>query len=487
MSERLSIAAITVQAHGLNPNTTAVVYDGAFTKPDEVYPTPDGDAYLSVAGLVASQEDGITITAQTPPGYLEHMREIEVLPASTKVIQRPITITEPGKVGYPASDPLALLVREGYRFDRDGSGKPRYVSIFESPRVREQARAAGLELLGRPDSTLTNNKANLRMNAPRYGIDMLPGEVIATWEDLERFINMYEGQKAWTKVSIGSGGDLVRPIRELSAQAARKATAEMRSAVSQAFQKGEFSMNLEEFWPEGTAAPIRFPSVIEIDANLEGEILANGSNAFTTKEDGTVDYLGTFQQITSSDGEFMGSRLYKPSGEILDAILDQTKRVANYNMQENRYFGVQGMDFFVMRDHQGRIRIRPIEINSRPPVSSYPEILMRNLRASEEGYESPEATWDNINLVSERPMDSDTKIVDLLGNDLAFGHRGHGGLVLRQAIPIAVRALVYINGHGEPSRVVPSDRIKMFVFGADPEQKSIAFNELAARGIIYKG
>ena len=484
-TDRISIAGETVAAHGINPDSVLAVFDPVFTKRNEVYPTPDGDAYLSVAGLVASERGGTTITAETPPGYVDHMLEVGVLPSDTRVLQRPITIEHPDKVGHPASDPLALMVREGVRLDENG--RPYYVSIFESPDVREEAERAGLELLGRPDSTLTNNKARLRQFAEEYGIDMLPGRVVESWEELHKFADRHKGEKAWMKVSIGSGGDLVLPVRHLSREAADEATRRMRQTVSQAFDRADFSMTVDEFWPEGDVSPVGFPNVIEEDAGVEGEIEINGSNFFITKKDGSVEYLGTFQQITSPDGEFMGSRLYHPEPDVMEKILDQTQRFAQFNMNENGYFGIQGMDFFVMRDGLGNPRVRPIEGNSRPPISSYPEILMRNLRTEHDGYDSPDGTWDNINLVStQMPLDAVTRVPDIIGAGLAFGHRDRHGNVLRQAIPLAVRALVHKNGHGEEPAVIPSDRMKMFVYGANEEQKALAFTELESRGVVYR-
>lgn len=485
LTRRMSIAEATVAAHGADIDVEKV-FDPAFTKKDEVYPTPDGDAYLSVAGLVASEKGGTTITAETPRGYVDHMREVGVLPADTRVIQRPITISSPDKVGHPASDPLALMVNEGYRFDVSGK-RNFYVSIFESPEVREQARAAGLELLGRPDSTLTNNKARLRQYAPKYGIDMLPGSVIERRKDLYAFADEHEGKKAWMKVSIGSGGDLVLPVKNVSRATVDQATERMRGTVVQAFNRGDFSMSVDDFWPEGDVSPVGFPNVIEQDASVEGEIVANGSNFFITKKDGSVDYMGTFQQITSPEGEFMGSRLYHAEPHVQAQIEEQTNRFAQFNMNENGYYGIQGMDFFIMKDGDGESRVRPIEGNSRPPISSYPEILMRNMRTELDGYQSPDATWDNINLVStKKSLDDETRIPDILGNELAFGTRDRKGNVLRQAIPLAVRALVYTSATGGQPNVVASDRLKMFVYGNNEEQKAEAFKELAARGVIFK-
>lgn len=479
-TERISIAGETVAAYGINPDGVGIVYDPTFTKKDEVYPTPNGDAYLSTAGLVASERGGTTITVETPPGYVDHLREIGVLPEDTHVLQRPITITDPEKVGHPASDPLSLMISEGHLFNGE-----QYVSIFENPEIRRQVEEAGLSLLGRPDSTIANNKARLRQFAEQYGIDMLPGKVVESWDDLYRFAEHHKGEKAWMKVSIGSGGDLVLPVRHLSRTTAEEATGKMRQTVTQAFEKAEFSMTADEFWPEGEVSPIGFPNVIEEDASVEGEIVINGSNFFVTKQDGSVEYLGTFQQITSPDGEFMGSRLYHPDDDVMDKIREQTERFAEFNMRENGYFGIQGMDFFVMRDSHGRARVRPIEGNSRPPISSYPEILMRNLRTEQDGYDSPESTWDNINLVSRTQMGTDAKVADIIGKGLAFGIKDSAGKVLRQVIPLATRALVTKNGDGE-SRVVPSDRAKWFIYGANKDQKEMAIRELASHGVIFQ-
>lgn len=480
---RISIPQLTVKAHG-GDERRLTLFDPTFTKRNEVYPTPDGDAYLSTAGLTASAIDGITLSVQTPEGFIDHQREVGILPDSTRVIQRPITITHPDKIGYPASDPLALLHREGFRFNDDGQS-PLLVSIFESPEVRREAQEVGLSLLGRPDSTLTNNKARLRQFAEKYGIKMFPGIVVNTWDELHGFANQHAGEQSWMKVSIGSGGDLVKRVHSTSSESVVEATRQMRKTVVQAFERGEFSQSVEEFWPEGDVSPVGFPNVIEEDAGVEGDIVVNGSNCFVTNIDGSVDYIGTFQQVTTEDGEYMGSRLYDPGDEVAAQIHEQTLNIARFNSEENGYYGMAGADFMVIKDADGKLHVRIIEVNSRPPISAYPAIMAHNLGAEIDGYQSEQATWENINLSSQRPIDNSIKIPDLIGQDLAFGVRDEEGNVLHQVIPIAVRSLVYQNGHGE-SELRASEMAKWFIWGSNTYERAIAREKLTAQGLVYK-
>lgn len=481
--ERLSHARATLDAYGVEPEEQAV-FDPSFVQGEPRLPLPyvDGDKYLTGAGLVVSESGGTTLVLETPPGYIDHLQEIGVLPEDTRVIQRPITKTKPGIEGYPAATPLALLGHEGFRFDTEGAS-PFFVSIFESDPIRKDAEAVGLRLLGRPDSTETNNKAKLQTYAKEYGIHMPPGEILRTWDDYALFVKDHEGETHWHKASTESGGDGVDKVI-VSWDTIYASNSKMRDNAVKAFAQGEFQMSIEEYWPEDSAAPIDFPNVIERDAGELGEVIVNGSNCFVTRADGDIDYYGTFQQITQ-DGEFMGSKFYDPDPQIMEMILDQTQRLGTYNREVNGYVGIQGADFFVIRMPDGNIQVMPFELNSRPPISSYPEFLMRNLRTQLDGYESANATWDNINLVSNEPIVKGTKIPDLLGKDLAFGVRDRAGNVLRQVIPLATRALVVKNGQEEPE-VLPSDRAKWFIYGANEEEKKLAKQELAARGIVFK-
>ncbi len=475
-TERFSMAREIADAHGVVD--APAVFDGTFVTADgtQPLPFPPGDSYLGFIGLTVSEKGGATISLQTPPGYIDHLQEVGVLPTDTRLVQRPARIIHPGKMGYPATTPLAQLASEGYRFHDDGNS-PYLTSIYESPEIRRTAEAVGLKLLGRPDSNVTNNKARLREHAAEFGIDMLPGQVVYTWDDLGHFAERHKGERSWMKVATGSGGDLVLRVDHTSREKVVDAISSMQRAVAESFNNAEFAMTMEEFWPEGDVSPIGFPNIIEEDASVEGEIVVNGSNFFVVNADGSVDYHGTFKQLTDPEtGEFMGSVVYDPKPDVLEKIQDQTMRLANY-AKSMKYRGPIGMDFFEMVDALGRTRIRPIEGNFRPPISSNLWVVRENLVTEFDGEYNRDGIWINRNHTSRIAYGLGNTIPDVIGRDLAFGIRDQSGKVLRQLIPLATRALVTENSDGEVS-IMPSDKAKWVVYAANQDQVNILNEEL---------
>lgn len=440
-----------------------------FVNPDHRLPLPfpEGDWYLRNTAVPAVREGETVIALNLVPGLLKYYKSLGLIPDSASVIEVEPQISASGEVllGYPYTDPLAILSGHAELLD---SGKPLYlVPTYSNVGVNEQANSLGLKSIDRPDSVVSNNKAMLREASGYYDIPMLPGTLIRDEDDLQKAVDSFGRNLygVWIKFPTGSGGDLVRHIKTLNQQTLRQAIADLRGPVLSSFERGNFSVSGESFWPEAVLSPASdMALVVESDARNHGEVVTNGSNHFTTSKSGEVNILGYFQQIITEDGEYLGSRPYRPSPEIEEQLASATSAVARYNMEHNQYYGIQGIDWFLIKDDTGRLKVYVVELNSRPIVSSLPVIIGEKLGTQH---------WLNTNVYTDTQIHSIEDYVETVGEDLAYGNPQDQGLV----IPQSFRTLV------TRRRTIPSPNFKVLILGKDPQHCEDIRQLLKDRGI----
>lgn len=462
----LGIGHTTVRAHDrINRRDVTPVVTLNYVSPDHRLPLPypEGDWYLRNTAVPAARPGEVVICNTLIPGLTDYYIKVGLLSDAMTIVEVEPE-NRPG-YGFPGTDPLARLKGQ-VMFADHGNTLP-LVSTFSNEMVSQQQRALGLEDLQRPDSAYTNDKAHLRLKADSYGIRMLPGEVVNDWKIFEQLESEYSNlpNGVWMKAPTGSGGDLVFHIPSVSTENLLEGRDSIRNAVMQAFERGEFLTSGEEYWPHKAVAPAHTQLVIESDARNHGEILINGSTQFVTIRNGAMQLVGHFEQITTEEGEYLGNRPYKPNEIDEENILDQVSRVSQLSKDEG-YYGIQGVDWFLIKTPQGETITYIVERNARPTANTPPVIIADKFNAP---------SWINTNVYTDTPIETIDDYINVIGQDLAYGDPEGNGLV----IPQAFRTKITRRG------VDPSSNFKILIMGSTPEHCDKIAQGLTERGLRF--
>ncbi len=466
MSEKLSLGHTVLKANEVKGNPVVTLN---FVNPDHrlTLPFPDGDWYLRNTAVPAVRDGETVLCTTLIPGLQEYYREVGLVSDGSHIVEVEPSLDKKGTLGYPFTDPLAGISGK-VRLGSDGLGETSYlVPTYTNVQTESQAASIGLGSIDRVDSVVTNNKASLRRDADKYGIPMLDGSVVESDTELVDAVKKYGSLEhgVWLKFATGSGGDLVYRVKNVSERSLRNGIHAMRGSIARAFTQGEFAVSAQDFWPQGEFAPAELPLVIESDARNEGKVLMNGSNHFVTNKDGSVQILNQFEQLLTDEGEYLGSRTFSPEGDVKQKLEDATMRAAEYNMSENSFYGIQGIDWFLMEDKNGDTQVKVVELNSRPIVSTLPVIVSEKVGAPH---------WINTNVYTDTDVFDINDYIDIVGRDLAFGNSEHGIV-----IPQAFRTLV------TRSEVRPSPNFKILIMGDTPEKCAEIVDRLKQRGIRF--
>ncbi len=465
--EVLSLGHSVLDANGIEGGRPIIT--GNYVSPNHRLPLPypDGDWYLRQTFVPAVHEGETVICHSLLPGLLDHYTKIGLIPEGAQVIQVEPR-TDGSSYGFPGTDPLEILKGDLRMSHRDA--KAYLCSTFICDQVSQQALEMGLDTFPRPDSTLTNNKASLRQASDRYNLSMLPGTVLQNWEDIEAAVsaewNTTHG--AWLKFPTGSGGDLViRLSDKVKHEDITQAVERLRATVGKAFAEAEFGTTIDEFWPEGTLAPTGFPLVLEADARIRGEVVANGSTQFIAKKTGELVILGHFTQMTTAEGEYLGNEPYEDIDAFTQLHAERlAARVADYNLDENEYAGIEAIDWFITEDHAGEQDISLVELNSRPTANTPPLIIANKLGAKH---------FINTNVYTDTPVRSVDDYIEIVGEELAFGDPNNGG----QIVPQSFRTLVRREG------LVASPNFKIVILGDTAKHCREIMQTLSERGVRF--
>lgn len=464
--ETLSIGNTTLRANGLEGRA---IQTANYVSPEhrQPLPYPSGDWYLRQTFVPAIAEGETVVCHTLIDGLLPYYKEIGLIPETSTILQIEPQTDEVIAHGFPVTDPMEIL--KGQVLFEDDSNPLTMVSTFTGPTITDQAHALGLQTIDRSPSIESNNKSRLREAAPRYGFTMLPGMVLSEWEDLEQVVaaSWNSDKGMWMKFPTGSGGDLVYKVNKAGdLHPLHQGVASLRDAVEKSFEQASFGESFEEFWPEDALAPNGFGLSIEADAGILGKVLLNGSTQFVTNRTKRIDVVGHFSQMTTDEGEYLGNEPIETTPEINQLLKEQVLRVGAYNMQENNYFGIQGIDWFLIEDAQGNLQVTVTELNARPTANTPPVIIAEKLAAPH---------WINTNLYTGRPMSSFEDFEKVIGSDLVWGNPDTNGMV----VPQAFRTMVRRDG------IVPSPNFKALILGKDAAHCRELMQSLIDRGIAF--
>lgn len=438
-----------------------------YVNPDHrlALPSPKGDWYLVNTAVAAVRAGERVLCSKLIDGLYDYYKQLGLIPEGASVIQVEPQVDGDINYAYPATDPFTILDGQIYFTNRD---KPLVsTTAFTCERVWCQEQNLGLKSLGRLSSFQTNNKALFRQASYEYGYRMLPGECLSSWEDLERAAQTYADLEygVWLKFPTGSGGDLVYHVNRISLELLYEGVNRIRDNIISALNQGKFTTGGEPFWPKKEFCPEDFLLVVESDARNCGEVLINGSTQFITRKDRRLSVVGHFQQITTEQGEYLGNRPLNPMETVEKLLVEQTRSVAEYSCCVNQYYGIQGVDWFLIRDKTGKIQPYVVELNSRPTANTPPLIMATKLGAKH---------WVNTNIYTDRQIIDIRDYLDVIGRDLALGNI-EDGLV----IPQSFRTLV------TRRKVFPSPDFKLLILGTSSDHCDQIIEKLSKRSIRF--
>lgn len=470
---KLGIGISTLMANGvtsLDGISPHLMLNYVCSEPRLALNAPHADFYLAQTAIPALREGEHAIVNTVLPGLLDLWKHHGLIPDESNIIQVNPDIPPFANYpyGYPHTDLLSNIQTHSLP-SRNGT-TPVLISTFSNDKIRAQAQQLGFDTVGTHSSVDANSKARLREHAAEYGIKMLPGTLINSDSNLERIAEEFKKfpHGAFLKYPAGSGGDLGLPVKIQSVEDLHHAIRELRERVQVSLTRGKFGITIDDFWPADSPCPIGLPLVIETHYANFGELVINGSSQFLTTINGKVDIYGHFGQMTTEVGEYVGN--YPLAADKLDAttrarIEAEVRNVGKYNIEKNSYYGIQGVDWFLIRDEHGKLQVYVDELNSRPTANTPPFIMAQKLNASH---------WVNTNCY---PIDRNRTIrtiddfIALVGHELALGANGSA------VIPQAFRTLT------SSSRTLASPDFKCMVIGqseADPDKIAL---ELIHRGI----
>lgn len=439
-----------------------------YVNPDHrlVLPYPDGDWYLMNTAVAAARTGERVLCSKLIGGLYDYYEHLGLIPEGASIIQVGLdTKGDEASYGYPTTDPFATT--DNQICFSNGSKPLVSVPTFTCEMVVEQEKRLGLTSLDRPSGFQTNNKALFRQASFGYGYRMLPGECISSWDDLEKSAQIYVDLEygVWLKFPTGSGGDLVYHVNRTNHKNLFEGVGKIRANVLRALEQGKFTTDGNTFWPEKEFCPEGCSLVVESDARNCGEVLVNGSTQFITRKDGILSIAGHFQQITTEEGEYLGNRPLDP-GKAVEALLEeQVGKVAEYSCRVNQYYGIQGVDWFLIRDKTGKIEPYTVELNSRPTANTPPVIIADKLGTN---------CWINTNVYTDREILDVDDYFAVVGRDLALGNT-EDGLV----IPQSFRTLV------TKRKIFPSPNFKIMILGKNADHCDDVLNRLRVKGIRF--
>jgi len=469
--QELSLGQTTLQANGI---LGTPLITGNYVSPEHrlPLPAPIGDHYLRQTFVPAVQEGEVVVCNTLVEGLLRYYKQVGLVLNDSQVIEVEPGNTESVPYGYPVTDPLQALVNNVQIRVDDECSPATLISTFTGPEISAQADALGLLTLEREPSSKSNSKALLRESSVAYGFSMLPGAVVRTEEELNAVLdtdwNTENG--IWLKFPTGSGGDLVYRIEgKATPEALLNGIHKLREVVAQSFKEANFTMPFEEFWPSNVFVPPDLPFVVEADAKEMGEIIANGSTQIITNKNGAINTIGHFKQLTSPEtGEYLGNEPFNDIDEGMSAVVEeQVNRVGEFNMTHNRYYGIQGIDWFLMRGKDGAVNAYVVELNSRPTANTPPVIMAEKLHAP---------YWINTNVFTDQPIRSVDDFIDLVGPEYAYGSPTEGGMV----VPQAFRTIVRRKG------IEASPNFKILIMGSGPEHCREIMQLLESKKIKFR-
>lgn len=439
-----------------------------YVNPDHrlALPSPEGDWYLVNTAVAAIRAGERVLCTKLIDGLYDYYKQLGLIPEGASVIQVEPQIDHDVNYGYPATDPMTILNNQ-IRFTNRGRQLVS-TATFTDETVRSQELNLGLESLGRLDSFQVNNKTLFRQASNEYGYRMLPGECLGSWGDLERIAQSYADLEygVWLKFPTGSGGDLVYHVNRVNAEGLHKGVNRIRNNILEALSQGKFTTDGNTFWPKEEFCPENFSLVVESDARNHGEVLINGSTQFVTGKNREASVVGHFQQITTEQGEYLGNRPFLNPTDVVEGLLmEQVSRVAEYSSRANQYYGIQGVDWFLMRDKTDKIQPYVVELNSRPTANTPPSIMAAKLNVK---------YWINTNVYTDRQIVDIGDYLDVIGRDLALGN-SEDGLV----IPQSFRTLV------TRRKVFPSPDFKVLILGTSSDHCDQIVEKLGERSIRF--
>lgn len=471
--DRLGIGISTLMAHGVTTLEEVAPYlmlNYVCGDHRLALNAPHADFYLGTTVLPALRPGENAIVNTVLPGLLDLWRHHGLIPNDSHIIQVDprVPTFERYPFGYPFTDPLSNITADLLP-NRNGTA-PVLISTFSNDQIRTHAQQLGFDTLGNHSSVDANSKARLRANAAEYGIKMLPGVLINSDTDLERVVEEFKKfpHGAYLKYPAGSGGDLGLPVKIQSVDDIHHAIRELRERVQISLTRGKFGITIDDFWPADSPCPTELPLVVEAHYANFGTLEINGSSQFITTTSGNIDIYGHFSQMTTDIGEYLGNRPLpadKINAETRDKIETEVKKVGKYNIEKNRYFGIQGVDWFLIRDEEGELHAYVDELNSRPTANTPPFIMAQKLKTSH---------WVNVNcypIDRNQPIQTIDDFIALVGYDLALGTHGLA------VIPQSFRTLT------SSSRTLLSPDFKCMMTGQSEEDLDIIANQLSSRGI----
>ncbi|HRN69675.1 MAG TPA: hypothetical protein PLS49_00695 [Candidatus Woesebacteria bacterium] len=489
---KTNLASLIMESHGKKETDYQnIIVTQNFVAGGQLLPGPEGDKYLSGTSVPILGEYQTTAVFTQPPGLLEWHAD-HTMPEGAQVIELNPVYGPNGEIGYPYGDINTQLQLAIEREEVESpTGKTAYMTTFPDESFQENIDRLNVECIQESNPADTNNKTVLREMAYSYQINMTPGMVIRSEEDIQKAVQLLGDipEGAWMKVPTGSGGDLVQKIKPVNEDAIRNVRLSFADQINQALAQGNFS---EQFRKEYEING-RFSSsdgfVIESDVRNHAQVIANCSNVMRNSIDGSIEMMGVYGQMTGNDGSFIGSRslfdlpqiqryLSKigSTKEELEQYINLICGNASRYMRDLGYYGPYGQDFFLVEKEDHTPDIYFVEFNGRLPISGIGEIMKRNAGVS---------SFINTNIWRKNgQLDTMVDLKEALtldGKDLTEADPKDGAVYVQ-----AMRA-EWTRQNGEMELVRNSNAAKVLFLGDDPQKLDWMQQQLAVKnGISYQ-
>ncbi len=263
------------------------------------------------------------------------------------------------------------------------------------------------------------------------------------------------GKGGWLKLDYAGGGMFVRHLEKITEESVMSGIASIREGAKDSFARRESRIEFKAFWPSNSLTPKGISFVIESDVRNTSDIAVNLNTQLMTYKDGEIRLIKHTQQVTSETGEFLGSVQHLPAKAIKEAVETQAMRAAK-SVMDKKYFGVLGVDMFVLQNNE----IYMTEVNARPNSCTFPTIVADKRSAPE---------WISVDVSAQKPIRKLADFVAAVGKDLAYGNV-RDGLV----VPLAIHT--YVNS--QEGVVIPSPKFKMMAMADSVSKRDEIIDEL---------
>jgi hypothetical protein len=459
--------------------TGRVVVEGGFVSgpwnrahgvPVNILPAPSGDIYLNFMAVPLLDEGASAAILPLQPGMEAYYRRQGLLPEGASLIEAPLRELDFEHLGYPYTNPLALLSgAKGSGGNRLQDERATVVATFPGEDLRECTAALAHECCQNFDPARANNKADFREQAGKNGYRMLPGQILATERDLDKCMALFGTEKrVWLKLAHGSGGDLVLAIESPGSRDSYMAgLTSLRESVIRGLSHTKYGASaISEYWPEGDLLPRLSSVIVERDAAAVGRLVLNGSKNLLISDSGQRD-IGYFVQNTApEDGSYRGSYSTSLDKALSDAIDAEIAKALPYFRDELNVRGYIGFDFFVIENANQELVVYLVECNARDTISSRSSMLATKLPHF--------PFYMNINLTADGDLlgyDDVARALTLDGAPLS--ESGHALGV--QVVPFALRTLYSSEGE----LLLASNQMKVWIGGESLEQVNSVLVRLA--------